>query len=301
MNLSKTFYESVTRNAKYGFFELDEKYRRITSSFYKDEYYQDEHALYQLEEYDELDLVSKNNFYNQKLYIVKKYIEGGHSLLDIGCGEGYAPKFFHDKGWTVKGIDFSSYGIETHNPSKKDKLIQGDFYNVINDLGKDNVTFDFINADNVLEHLPKPEEFFESLTKVSRNGTVLCVTVPNDFSRIQKLAFANDFIEDAFWVTKDTSEHFNYFGVDSLSSLGNNKGFEKIIAISDWPIDFFLLNNKTNYKKDTSLGHDCHVACSLLQNAIYEDSMDKAIKFFSALADIGIGREISVYFRRCVE
>lgn len=45
-------------------------------------------------------------------------------------------------------------------------------------------------------------------------------------------------------------------------------------------------------------GHDCHVACTLLENAIYENSMEKAVTLFGSLADAGVGREISVYFRQ---
>lgn len=300
MRNTKELFESVVKNDKYGFYELSKKYRRTMDDFYENEYYQDNHALYQHTEYDKMDMTHKKYFYAQKQYVLKKwggYVTNEHRFLDVGTGEGYALSYFYDNGWKVTGIDFSSYGIEAHNSSMKKYLKQGDFYEVINDLQEEGKVFDFINADNVLEHLPEAEVFFERIKKVSHKGTVLCVTVPNDFSRIQKLAFEIGEIDDAFWVTKDTSEHFNYFSVDSLCSLGTESGFEEIVATSDWPIDFFLLHRRTNYKKDNTVGHDCHVACTLLENIIYEESMDKAVNLLRALADAGIGREISVYFK----
>ena len=215
----------------------------------------------------------------------------------MGTGEGYALSFFDNNGWSVTGIDYSVFGIEGHNPSMKRYLMQGDFYEIINDMHGNGKTFDFINADNVLEHLPEPEKFFEAVKSVSHRGTMLCVTVPNDFSRIQKLAFATGHIDEPFWVAKDTSEHFSYFSVDSLEALGRAWGYEKIMATSDLPIDFFLLHNGTNYRKNSSVGHECHVACTLLENKLYGESMVKAVNLFQALADAGLGREISVYFK----
>ncbi|MBR3722235.1 MAG: class I SAM-dependent methyltransferase [Selenomonadaceae bacterium] len=236
--------------------------------------------------------------------ILSKNIRGGggytseyRSFLDIGCGEGFALQYFYNAGWSVTGVDFSSYGITVHNPSMKKFLLQGDFEKIINELHSQGKTFDFINSDNVLEHLPEPEKFFESVKKVSNDNTMLCVTVPNDFSRIQKLAYENGFIDGAFWVDKETSEHFSYFSVDSLSSLGYAAGYEKLIATAKWPIDFFLLHNRTNYRKDNAVGHDCHIACTLLENSIYDESMDIAVNLFKTLADAGVGREISVYFK----
>ncbi len=205
--------------------------------------------------------------------------------------------FFDEKGWKVASIDFSSYGIEDHNPSMLQYLYQGDFYKKIEELAEKGTTFDFINADYVLEHLPEPETFFETLKKVSHEGTIVCVTVPNDFSRMQQLAFDMEKIDDAFWVTRETGEHFSYFSIETLGALGADAGFEKLVAVSDWPIDFFLLHDGANYKRNGAVGHDCHVACARLENALYKDSMKKAVQLFMALANAGIGRDISVYFR----
>ncbi len=293
-------YKSVVKNSMHGFFELAKEYRKTMESFYKDKYYQDNHALYHKTEYDDLDIAHKNHFYAQKLYVLEKlggYLSQERYFLDVGTGEGYALSFFDNNGWEVMGIDYSAYGIEAHNPAMKRYLKQGDFYEIVTELQREGKTFDFINADNVLEHLPEPEEFFDRLSRISHKGTVVCVTVPNDFSIIQKLAFETGHIAEPFWVTKDTSEHFSYFSVDSLCSLGSVSGYEKILATSDWPIDYFLLHDNTNYRKNSNVGHDCHVACTLLENRLYEESITKAVNLFQALAEAGIGREISVYFK----
>lgn len=292
-------YNAVQKNIKYGFYELSKEYRKKMPDYYKDEYFQ-LHTIYKRTKYDELDMKLRRNHYTMKLWILEKmvgYVGHGYSFLDVGAGEGYALSFFDEKGWKVTGIDYSSYGIKGHNPSMLQYLYQGDFYKAINEFEEQGKVFDFINADNVLEHLPYPEKFFLELKKVCHKGSILCVTVPNDFSRMQQLAYDMGKIDDAFWVTKETSEHFSYFSIESLCNLGAEAGFNKVTALSDWPIDFFLLHDGSNYEQNRKLGHDCHVACASLENALFAESMQTTVELFVALANAGIGREISVYFR----
>ena len=300
MRDERNLYNSVVKNSKYGYYELSKEFRRSMGDFYSDRYYQDDYSVYRHIKYDEIDMNKKKYFYAQKNHVFQSLFgKGGYrqSLLDIGTGEGYALAFFNNLNWKVLGIDYSLYGLEEHNPSMKKYLKQGDYYEIINELHREGVNFDFINADYVLEHLPEPDRFFDIIKKVSHKETLVCVTVPNEFSLIQKLAFEIGHIDEAFWVTKDTSEHFNYFSLASLCLLGEDKGYKKILATADWPIDFFLLHDNTNYRNNNKIGHDCHVACTLLENSIYAESMDKAIEFFSAMAEVGMGRQVSVYFK----
>lgn len=299
MKNKEILFEAVTKNDNYGYFELKDEYRKNMQNFYKDEYYQDDYATYNHVAYDPIDMENKNNFYNQKLFVFKNYTNnnGKISFLDLGAGEGYALTFFDKLGWEVTGIDLSSYGMKQHNPDMLSRLLQGDAEEIIEKLSKEQKTFDFINADNVLEHVNNPEKFFQSLKKISHAGTILCVTVPNDYSTIQHISYDMDIINRPFWVTSKTSEHFTYFSVDSLTALGENQGFEKMTALANWPIDFFLLNPKTNYVDDRTVGHDCHIACAKLENAICRKSMSEAVTLFQALASSGIGRDISVFFR----
>lgn len=68
-------YADVTEH-ELGYFELKQKYRKDMDTFYREEYYQNSHALYR-QEYDAQELAYKNNLYRQKEYIVKT-ISGGY-------------------------------------------------------------------------------------------------------------------------------------------------------------------------------------------------------------------------------
>ena len=148
---------------KYGFYELSKEYRKDMSEFYRDEYYQEEHGLYKCVEYDKLDVDLRNKKQDVKNYIFHKYHKvnvDNPKLLDIGAGEGYVMDYFDKKGWGVTGIDYSSFGMKAHNPHVLDKLMVGDFNALIDECVEGKRTFDFINADNLLEHLSEPEEIF---------------------------------------------------------------------------------------------------------------------------------------------
>ena len=156
--------------------------------------------------------------------------------------------------------------------------------------------YDFINIDNVLEHVPEPLTFLENVAALSDSRTVVCVTVPNDFSEIQKTAYEMGQIDGPFWVTRETSEHFSYFGAVSLEKAGESAGFQKITAVSDFPIDLFLLHPGSNYRRQ-AVGHECHMAAVTLENRLFGKSVADMAKLHQALALNGIGRDISMFFR----
>ena len=234
------------------------------------------------------------------IYIMKNIIfsvtlPGGGALLDIGCGEGYCLSFFSALGWDVLGIDLSDFGLNSHNPHMKEFLFKGEILEQIKLLCDQNKKFDYINMDNVLEHLSEPEDFIEAVKPLFHEKTVISICVPNDFSLVQKTAFRYGFINTDFWVTKQTSEHFNYFTEKSLTEFLQQKGFVKKKSIADYPIDCNLFNDRTNYINDKKNGSACHKARLILENMLYDASMENAVSVHEALANAGVGRDITVF------
>ncbi|MGN0739646.1 MAG: class I SAM-dependent methyltransferase [Treponema sp.] len=219
---------------------------------------------------------------------------GGTEFLDLGCGEGYALCFFHEKGYSVCGVDFSDYGLKAHNPQMVDFFVQGDLFQFLQTTEK---KFDFINLGNVVEHLSEPEEFIKILRRVCKENTVISITVPNDFSVTQKTAFDNGFIESAFWVSDKTSEHFSYFTLSSLQNFVEANGFECVEKLADYPIDFNLFNSRTNYVKNREVGHEGYIAELKIENMLFEQSLEKTVQLHKAYADLGIGRNISLFMK----
>lgn len=95
--------------------------------YYTNNYFQEARGCYELT-YANEELVYFEAKLEQRYYVLKALIGEEYigSMLDVGCGEGFALAFFREKGWAVKGIDFSSSGEESQNPSSKNVLITKD-------------------------------------------------------------------------------------------------------------------------------------------------------------------------------
>lgn len=96
------------------------------------------------------------------------------NMLEIGCASGSYLKKMSDKGWNVRGIEFSkqatknsrNLGFNVHCGS-------------VETLPKSNVRFDLIVGWMVLEHLHKFTDCLRHLKKFSKNSTYLVFSVPN--------------------------------------------------------------------------------------------------------------------------
>lgn len=286
-------FNNVKQN-ELGYYELADSCRKVMNDFYENEYYQKDMSLYHKTEYTEDEIIHRNNLYKEKECMFGKLGGVQGTLLDVGCGEGHALEYYSNNGWQVTGIDFSDYGIKAHHPDMIDCLIKGELIEVLQNHDK---KYDFINMDNVLEHLPDPVRFLEIIKNVCHEKTIICIRVPNDFSITQMKAYDNHDIDDAFWVTDKTSEHFNYFTLDSLKKLVEASGYMCLGQVADWPIDFNLFNPRTNYNKNKSVGHDGHVARLMAENMLFEQSISKTLALHEAIADLGVGRDISVWLK----
>ncbi len=134
------------------------------------------------EEYDEYasEFSKSRQFFWDELKFLKKYVDSGDSLLDIGCGNGRLSDMFENKNIRYTGIDFSKELIEI---AKKERGKDRTFLqaNALKLPFKDN-SFDTVFSVAVLHHIPSKENRVKFLTEANRvlkpNGTCV-ITVWN--------------------------------------------------------------------------------------------------------------------------
>jgi len=275
-----------------GFWEIKNKPTpEELQQYYASKYFQEARGSYE-HEYTPEELYFFKIKLEQRFAVIRKFREKENgSLLDVGCGEGYTLDFFRKRGWSVKGFDFSSAGIESKNPDCLDATVRGDIYRLLLEEVSAGYTYDVIWLQNVLEHVIDPLELLKKLRCLISHGGIAVVTVPNDFSITQQSAKKYQHIESDFWVVPP--DHLNYFSSESLHNVSDASGWKCVDVLADFPVDWFLFHPGSNYISDKSQGKDAHRARVQLEVIIHQQPIDDVIRFWSGLGKIGMGRDIT--------
>lgn len=292
--------DSRLRKNELGFWEvIDKPSPEELQDYYSKKYFQETKGSYE-KSYTPEELDYFRFRWELKKNIIER-IRGKKkgSMLDVGCGEGHNLAFFKEIGWTVRGLDYSSFGVENHHPECRDFLITGDLNELLEAEQKQGNFYDIIWVQNVLEHVIDPLRIFEFLSSLVVHDSVVIITVPNDFSYTQLSAKEHNHIDSNFWIV--FPDHLNYFSSESLISTSKQMGWIAKEMISDFPVDWFLFHQGSNYVRDKSVGKDAHFARIQIERLLQQNDPDDLINFWSALAKVGVGRNLTIFLQKKAE
>jgi 2-polyprenyl-3-methyl-5-hydroxy-6-metoxy-1,4-benzoquinol methylase len=263
------------------------------SAYYAERYYQNEKGNYRAS-YSQKEL----DWFNIKLQQKEAAVSAlrGHtpgSFLDVGCGEGFAMAFFHDLGWRISGIDYSSAGIERMSPRMRPFLTTGDVFSSLDREIASGHSYDLVWLSNVLEHVTDPEALLIRLRRLIRPDGVLVVTVPNDGTELHEHLFEHGQIPERFWIA--IPDHLAYFDSVSLKNTSEACGWTCKRLIADFPIDWLLTHPASNYVADRSQGPASHQSRIDLDLLIGRHAPGVVNAFFESMASVGMGRQITAY------
>lgn len=280
---------------KYGFHYVeDPPSSEELRKYYQEKYYQEEKGNYR-KKYDAPEEKYIRLKIEQKLKLIERINPSvTKTLIDIGCGEGFTLSYFKRNGWNVTGLDYSEYGCNAMNPDCLENLITGDVFENIQKLISSQSKFGVIWMSNVLEHVLDPVQLLLDCRALISQGGILVVQVPNDFSELQKQLVKKQKTNE-FWIA--IPDHLSYFNRESLEKTCSECGWDTKSIIADFPIDWYLVNDHSNYITDRSKGHQAHHSRIELEIKVHESGIEKANAFYSALADVGMGRQITGFFR----
>jgi SAM-dependent methyltransferase len=215
------------------------------------------------------------------------------SLLDVGCGEGFVLDWFAKAGWSVHGIDHSVAGLQAMNPRMLPNVAVGDLFGLLQERIAQGRQYDLVWLSNVLEHVPDPVDLLESLRRLVAAGGTLVVTVPNDGSAYQERLLSEGEVAERFWIA--IPDHLAYFTYESLVSVAHATGWTPHEVLADFPIDWFLLHAGSNYVRDRAQGPAAHQARVRMELMLGERPAGAVNRFYSALARVGLGRNLTAF------
>ncbi len=283
-----------------GYLEIAKKpSKEELRTYYAERYFQNNQGNYR-SEYSSEERAYIENKLAQRAQIVNKLTNGRiGSVLDVGCGEGFAMAYFHRNGWSVEGLDYSQSGVAAMNPQCLPALTTGDVDKLLQHKITSGQKYDLIWLSNVLEHVPDPISLMDQMHELLNEAGVLVVTVPNDFSAVQRELIRQGHITEEFWIAPP--DHLSYFDESSLRSIGVATGYQVQHLIGDFPIDMFLYHPGSNYIVNKSLGPAAHRARVQLENILSERPIQEINDFYEAMARVGLGRDLTAFFSRCLK
>ena len=279
-----------------GFWEVvDKPSEAELADYYATRYFQSEHGNYRATyPPEELAVVGLRIAQRMARAAELRGTDAPGRLLDVGCGEGFVLAAFAEQGWEVEGLDHSRAGVAAMNPDQTERVAQGNLFALLSDRIASCETHDLVWLGNVLEHVLDPVGLMRSLRRVVAPGGLLVVTVPNDGTPYHEGLLADGVIPERFWIA--IPEHLAYFTAASMTRLGEATGWVCCDMHGDFPVDLFLAHEGSNYVRDSKLGKSAHLARLRVEKLIGESGSVASNHFYSALARVGLGRNITSFF-----
>lgn len=258
---------------------------------YKAEYYEsfkDTDRRFEESEDQRTEREWQESTYHRDIIDILCSLKAGERVLDVGAGLGELVSSLSNAGYQALGIEPSQLAVEFAR-EKGLQVIEGDIASFALQEGQHG-TWDAVLLLKVLEHIPNPGEVLEAIKKLLKPDGLIVVQVPNDFSDIQKAA-SEAINAEPWWIA--VPHHLHYFNFESLSAFLEATGFKIEQHYSDFPMELFLLMG------DDYVGNSLHGPHLHAKRRQFEMAIPNTLrqKLYSAFADVGIGRNATVFAR----
>ena len=195
------------------------------------------YQVYSIEDSDDNYNYRRERFGRERVSILETYcgnITNMH-ILDVGCGNGYFLSVAMEKSKYCFGTEFSEK-LREFTIKKTSLTVYG---KQLDELEPN--SFDIITLFDVIEHIPNPILFFESLDRILRpNGSILIFTPNFDSFSIRVMKEYSSIV--------DPTEHIVLFTFKSLTYLANHFNYS-VIYQETQGMDIINILSMMQYKK----------------------------------------------------
>lgn len=139
-------------------------------------------------------------------------------LLEIGCAHGFVLLEARRRGYEISGIEYSKIMASFASKMLGINVLYGEIQNA----GFPKEAFDIICFFEVLEHIPRPDQFLQEVNGILKPGGLVAFSCPHYESisvRLFRLFNWNYF-------SMKPAEHIWWFRINDLRRLFEENGFE---------------------------------------------------------------------------
>lgn len=157
-------------------------------------------------------LAGKEAMYFAVKDILKQDNDKSERILEVGSGLGYLTYAISREGYNVTGLDISADAVKKAQASFGNYYICGDIYQYALENPE---KFDVVLLTEVIEHVPDPAAFSDTLMSLLKPGGKLIISTPN------KSAYPSH----EYWNTELPPVHLTWLSEDSFKVISQQKGF----------------------------------------------------------------------------
>lgn len=224
--------------------------------------------------------------------LLARNLDPAATVIDMGCGDGsFLQEMFALGFHNLVGFD-QSPGLERATQRGFGRFFKASVWEFLEEAEKTGyIAGDAVVMVNVLEHVAEPLDLLRRIRRLLSSQGKLCVTVPNDFSPLQK-AFLKVKGHLPWFVC--LPDHLNYFDFKTLENALTKTGFRVTDQSALYPLELFLLQD-LDYIANPELGPVAHQRRVMFEDNLKAAGMaDTLDHFYRTLAAGGYGRDVMV-------
>lgn len=224
--------------------------------------------------------------------LLARNLDKSATVVDMGCGDGSFLREMHALGFShLVGFD-QSPGLDRAMHLGFGRFFRASVWDFLAEAEKrGRIEADALVMVNVLEHIAEPLDMLRRIRRLLSPKGKLCVTVPNDFSPLQR-AFLKVKGHLPWFVC--VPDHLNYFDFKTLGDALAKTGFQVSDQSALYPLELFLLQD-LDYIANPELGTTAHQRRVTFENNLKAAGMTDVLDhFYRTLAAGGYGRDVMV-------
>jgi len=186
--------------------DVDTQYRDYDESYYQ-------HGIY-ADYLGDRDAIHKNA--DRTLRELEKLVTG-RSLLDVGCAAGFFLEAARARGWSVRGLDVSSYAPEYARRELRLDVESGSIESLTTTAPK----YDVVSLWDTIEHLSRPDLALTNIRRLLNPGGLLALSTGDYGSLLRRVTRKR-------WRLFSDPTHNYFFDDATLGKLLNETGYELV-------------------------------------------------------------------------